>query len=192
MTALLADGADGGKGLLHGLAAFTFADWMLALAAAVLAAVLLEVVALVRRAVTKRLPFLLLRCTVIMVPFKDWKFLYHEVWEPDLHDLLTTKSDEPHPGENIRRYARALAFSFGLVAGGAIRTQRQRSTAHSRQSHPLFQMALYEVINTLASVGLVLLSADQLWLTVVLAASTSVQCWIVWTYIRRMRARRSQ
>jgi hypothetical protein len=104
---------------------------MLAIIAAIIAAALLDLIALIRRAVTSRLPFLILRLTRLTLSGTDWRSLY-EVWEADLHDIMTAE-DELRPGARYRRYVRALGFSAGLVFGGALRTRRAlKPTAPAR------------------------------------------------------------
>ncbi|MCT9009440.1 hypothetical protein [Streptomyces rhizosphaerihabitans] len=193
MITVLADGVSRGESLLQGLAAFSVADWTLAIAAALIAALLLEVTALVKRAVTSRLPFLILRCTVFMVPFKDWKVLFHEVWEPDLHDIMTSKGDEGRPSENIRRYLRAMGFAFGLVAGGAIRTQMQRATkSRGRQAFSRAHMVSYAAINMTVSSALILMTKDRFWLFLIMLGSVGIQMAISWRFLRRRRAEGSR
>ncbi|MFI0897701.1 hypothetical protein [Streptomyces sp. NPDC020983] len=179
MVALLAEGANGDSSLLQHLAAFTLADWTLAVVAALIAAVLLELAAMIKKAVTSRLPFLILRCTVVMMPFKEWRFFYHEVWEPDLHDILTSKGDEPSPGENIRRYLQALIFALGLVAGGAIRTRLQRRPkSRSRRVNSLAQLSAVAATAGTVTVSLVWSTKNEVLLGFILVGYGLVSLWV--------------
>jgi hypothetical protein len=150
MITRLAEGADGGRGLLCDLVAFTPGEWMLAIIAAIIAAALLDVIALIRRAVTSRLPFLILRLTRLTLPAADWRSFY-KVWEADLHDIMTA-DDELRPGARYRRYVRALGFSLGLVFGGAMRTRRaSESMAPARRLRNRNLLVVYLAIDVVTT-----------------------------------------
>ncbi|WP_327732916.1 hypothetical protein OG749_02630 [Streptomyces nojiriensis] len=112
--------------LLHDLANLSLTEWVVALIAAIIAALAVEVAAKMMHKITARLPFLVLRLTWFLLPSQDWKHLYHKVWEPDLHDVLT-KPTSIKVGGPILRYFKALGFAILLVLGGAVRMNLQLS-----------------------------------------------------------------
>ncbi|MEV0191068.1 hypothetical protein AB0I39_21315 [Kitasatospora purpeofusca] len=155
--------------LLHELAAVPRAEWIVALIAAMIAAAAYElVVKVVVRKVTASLPFVLLRLTRPMLRREAWRVLFHEIWAPDLHDILDT--DE---GTAARRYLDAMRFSLSLLLGGAVRAARQLPGPARRAPSARAQRTIRALRSDLRSAGVSLSSVATLVFTVVRLGSDS-------------------
>ncbi|MEK2494428.1 hypothetical protein WN990_33265 [Kitasatospora purpeofusca] len=155
--------------LLHELAAVPRAEWIVALIAAMVAAAAYElVVKVVVRRITASLPFVLLRLTRLMLRRDDWRVLFHEIWAPDLHDILDT--DE---GTAAGRYLAAMRFSLSLLLGGAVRAARQLPGPARRAPSARAHRAVRVLRADLRSAGLSMSSVAALAFTVVRLGSDS-------------------
>ncbi|MFE6747362.1 hypothetical protein ACFVGM_16020 [Kitasatospora purpeofusca] len=155
--------------LLHELAAVPRAEWIVALIAAMIAAAAYElVVKVVVRRVTASLPFVLLRLTRLMLRREAWRVLFHEIWAPDLHDILDT--DE---GTAARRYLDAMRFSLSLLLGGAVRAARHLPGPARRAPSARAQRVIRVLRSDLRSAGVSMSSVATLVFTVVRLGSDS-------------------
>ncbi|MFB8166891.1 hypothetical protein ACFC60_02930 [Kitasatospora purpeofusca] len=155
--------------LLHELAAVPRAEWIVALIAAMIAAVAYElVVKVVVRRITASLPFVLLRLTRLMLRRDTWRVLFHEIWAPDLHDILDT--DE---GTAAGRYVAAMRFSLSLLLGGAVRTARQLPGPARRAPSARAQRVIRVLRSDLRSAGVSMTGVATLVVTVARLGSES-------------------
>ncbi|MFD7417254.1 hypothetical protein [Kitasatospora purpeofusca] len=156
--------------LLHELAAVPRAEWIVALITAMVAAVAYElVVKVVVRRITASLPFVLLRLTRLMLRRDAWRVLFHEIWAPDLHDIL-----DPDEGSAARRYLEAMRFSLSLLLGGAVRAARQLpGPARSAPSAARVHRVIRVLRSDLRSVGVSMSGVAALVITVVRLGSDS-------------------
>ncbi|WP_314416216.1 hypothetical protein [Streptomyces sp. DSM 40484] len=97
--------------------------WRTAFIAAVIAAVVYELVMAATRRISLRLPFLVLYLARLTVPRKQWRRLHGE-WVAELHHILSD-----HETRWIIRLLNGLRYAAPLALGGAHNTVKAENTS---------------------------------------------------------------
>ncbi|MFG2895054.1 hypothetical protein [Streptomyces sp. NPDC048248] len=121
-------------------------EWVAAVVAAIVIAIVWDLFMAATRRITKRVPFLVLRLARLGMSRDEWKQLYEGEWKPELHACLTDPGCGP-----ASRFLQAMAFAIPLAVGGARMTavakrqprRRFRDWVKSIQSWTLLRITAY-------------------------------------------------
>ena len=179
--------AAGSSATEHG---FTFIGhdvdgWTVALIAAGIAAIVYEVTMALTKAVTLRIPFLVLQIARAVTPRAVRATLYRK-WKADLWDIL--RSD----GLWITKFAEGIWFAAQLALFGAVATARVVNPASAKRGLPKIWLSIVTsvALGVPSSCVFALLALTHMptWMAVVMfVAGTAAGSLVLWRVVRIAR-----